>query len=140
MPNTHWALDEERKIYLREVWCSNRGAEPEPNPSSLSHEFHYFVNGRLYTLSMTNDLTRRTLSKVGKHREISEEWALTRVEPLDQFAKSKGFLDTLKEAMQVSQGGNPFIAEYAHQNGWTTAYALKLEVGPVRGWLRAVRS
>ncbi|WP_139826216.1 hypothetical protein [Derxia lacustris] len=104
-PDTYWVIDDDRKIYLREVWHSNAGPEPAPHPDEIDHEFHFFINSTTYLVAMTNDLKSRVAKRLENGMDLSEEWTIFRIEPRDEFSRLHQFTEILREAMLASKGG-----------------------------------
>lgn len=58
-PDRDWTIDKERKIYLRQMWQSNSGADPDRNPKSITRVFHFFINNIVYNVRIKEDLEKK---------------------------------------------------------------------------------
>lgn len=128
LPELSWTVDDSRQIYLRGMGSTARGAEPQQNPTSVGHSFHFHVNGKTYLLSLTNDLTQRRSNTSNQHWELSEHWVLEGIDPGDQFTNSSAFLSILKEVMAASLGGKAYIALRLAKDGAMADYQIDIEV------------
>ena len=128
LPVDYWVVDEDRHIYLREVSRSARGPESYPDLTEFGYQHHFFANKKTYLLSITKNHSKKVLIKNGTQRYLKEYLSLTKISPMDEYAKSSKFMELLLEALGASEGGNSFIAMVAIENGSTTQYEFELNL------------
>ena len=130
MPTLSWTVDHRRGAYLRDMGHSNRGPEPNPNPNpaSICYSLHFFVEGQLYLIKATRDFTQdwRNLDQTQKLWKEEDYLSVNSIEPSDQRSKTETFQDMLVEALNASKGGDPHMAMYLAEQGWTVTYKLTL--------------
>lgn len=128
LPELNWTVDDDRQVYLRGMGSTVRGADPEPNPKSIGHWFHFHVNNTTYLIAAVNDLTRRISRTCNQHWALEEHWVLNDIDPRDEFTSSPACIRVLMEAMEASLGGNAYMAMRVARDGWTSDYKLHMEV------------
>ena len=64
-PSRDWTIDKERKIYLRQIWQSNSGPEPEMSPKFIDRKYHFFIDNILHQVNIRADLEKEIMTKEG---------------------------------------------------------------------------
>lgn len=101
-PDRDWTIDKERKIYLRQIWQSNSGREPEKDPKFIDRTYHFFIDNILYQVQIHDDLEKEIKTKEGYLKSIL---TVTSINPMQNNNEElMQIIRTLYEALLIRQG------------------------------------